>query len=64
MDTPDFKAGLLYVRDDQAQSQNIGVFYNAPSWKDPDFFAFLLLQRLFSNYTQEHHLENVADVKR
>lgn len=51
MDTPKFNPGLLYVRDDQMQNQSLGVFFDAPSWRDPDFFACLLLQRIFGNFT-------------
>lgn len=43
MDTPEFDPGLLYVRDEMMQTQNLGVFFDAPSWKDEDFYAFLLL---------------------
>jgi processing peptidase subunit beta len=43
MEKPKFTPGLLYVRDDAIQNQNLGVFFNAPSWRDPDFFAFLLI---------------------
>jgi mitochondrial-processing peptidase subunit beta len=43
--------------------QNLGVFYNAPSWRDPDFFAFLLLQRIFGNFTQESYFETMIDVE-
>jgi len=27
------------MRDDEMHNLNIGVFFNAPSWNDPDFFA-------------------------
>ena len=62
-ETPKFTPGLLYVRDDQMQQQNVGVFYNAPCWRDPDFFAFLLLQRIMGNFTMDHYLESMADLE-
>jgi hypothetical protein len=35
------------------QNQSIGVFYDAPSWRDKDFYAFLLLQRIFGIFTED-----------
>jgi hypothetical protein len=29
----------MYMRDDEMANLNIGVFYNVPTWKDPEFFA-------------------------
>jgi predicted Zn-dependent peptidase len=63
MDTPRFDPGLLYVRDEMMQTQNLGVFFDAPSWKDEDFYAFLLLQRLFGNYSSEMLHESLGDVQ-
>ena len=63
MDTPKFDPGLLYVRDEMMQTQNLGVFFDAPSWKDEDFYAFLLLQRLFGNYSAEMVHESLGDVQ-
>lgn len=45
------------------QNQSLGVFFDAPSWRDPDFFAFLLLQRVFGNFTSGLHTENIMDLK-
>lgn len=45
-----FNPGLLMIRDDEMVNSSIGVFYDAPSWKHPDFYSFLLLQRMFGNY--------------
>mmetsp|Transcript_42296 Transcript_42296/g.64860 ORF Transcript_42296/g.64860 Transcript_42296/m.64860 type:complete len:284 (-) Transcript_42296:268-1119(-) len=59
---PKFKPGLLYVRDEIMQTQNVGVFYNAPPWGHPDFYAFLLLQRIFGNYSQDLLHESLNDV--
>lgn len=62
LDTPAFTPGYMYVRDDIMQNQALGVFYNAPCWKDPDFFAFLLLQRILGNYSLELKAELFEDV--
>lgn len=43
-------------------AQSLGVFYDAPSWADPDFYAFLLLQRIFGNYSMEFLHESLVDV--
>ena len=63
LDTPVFEPGYLYVRDDMMQNQSLGVFYDAPSWKDEDFYAFLLLQRIFGNFNLEMYHESMVDVK-
>lgn len=62
LDTPEFNPGLLYVQDEMLQNQSLGVFFDAPSWRDPDFFAFLLFQRIFGNFNQEMAAEHLADV--
>ena len=38
-----FNPGLLMIRDDEKVNSSVGVFYDAPSWKDEDFYSFLLL---------------------
>ena len=45
-----FNPGLLMIRDDEMVNSSIGVFYDAPSWKHEDFYAFMLFQRVFGNY--------------
>ena len=39
---PIFTPALLFIRDDEMINSNVGVFYDAPSWKDKDFYSFLL----------------------
>ena len=63
LDTPKFEPGLLYVRDDIMENQSLGVFYDAPGWKNEDFYAFLLIQRIFGNWSQESYYETMIDVK-
>jgi len=43
LDKPVFNPGLMFIRDDEMINSNVGVFYDAPSWKHEDFYAFLLL---------------------
>eukprot|EP01017_Pseudomicrothorax_dubius_P028600 TRINITY_DN3402_c0_g1_i1.p1 TRINITY_DN3402_c0_g1~~TRINITY_DN3402_c0_g1_i1.p1 ORF type:complete len:519 (+),score=156.42 TRINITY_DN3402_c0_g1_i1:145-1701(+) len=61
---PYFTPSVMMVRDDEMANLNVGVFFNAPSWNDPDYYAFLLLQRVLGEYTADkytgHHL-NSAD---
>jgi hypothetical protein len=45
-------------------NSNVGVFYDAPSWKNEDFYAFLLLQRVFGNFSIERNAEHLSDVKK
>ena len=45
-----FNPGLLMIRDDEKVNSSVGVFYDAPSWKDEDFYSFLLLQRMMGSY--------------
>jgi hypothetical protein len=63
-DKPIFTPALLFIRDDEMVNSNVGVFYDAPSWKHEDFYAFLLLQRIFGNYSIDRHAEHLNDVKK
>jgi len=45
-------------------NSSIGVFYDAPSWHHKDFYSFLLLQRVFGNYTIDKNGEHLNDVKK
>jgi processing peptidase subunit beta len=55
---PEYNTSLLYIRDDEMTNSNVGVFYDAPSWKDKDFYSFLLMQRIFGSYSQERNAEH------
>jgi predicted Zn-dependent peptidase len=44
------------------QHQNLGVFFNAPSWNNKDFYAFLLLQRILGNFNSEMYSDVMHDV--
>jgi len=44
---PIYIPALLFIRDDEMYNSNVGVFYDAPSIKDPDYYGFLLLQHMF-----------------
>mmetsp|Transcript_1446 Transcript_1446/g.2530 ORF Transcript_1446/g.2530 Transcript_1446/m.2530 type:complete len:90 (+) Transcript_1446:803-1072(+) len=46
------------------QNQSLGVFYDAPSWRHEDFYSFLLLQRVFGNFSMELLSESLFDTKK
>lgn len=43
LEKPIYNPGLMMIRDDEMVNSNVGVFYDAPSWKHEDFYGFLLL---------------------
>ena len=61
---PIFNPGLLMIRDDEMYNSNVGVFYEAPHWKHPDFYSFLLLQRMFGSYQIDKHAEHLNEVNK
>jgi len=38
------------MRDDEVHNVNAGVFFNAPTIRDPDYFAILFFQRLLGEF--------------
>jgi predicted Zn-dependent peptidase len=52
-DRPLLTGSLIQIRDDDVDLAHCGVFYNAPSWNDEDFFSFQILRRLFDNFVPE-----------
>jgi len=40
----------MYVRDDEMSNLNIGVFYNVPTYTDPEYFAMYVFQELLGEY--------------
>jgi len=61
---PIFTPALLFVRDDEMYNSNVGVFYDAPTIKDADYYAFLLLRDMFGRYRLDEHAEHLNDVKK
>ena len=61
---PVFNPGLLMIRDDEMINSSVGVFYDAPSWKDPDFYSFLLLQRIYGNFAVDKVTGHLNDVSK
>ena len=61
---PIYIPALLFVRDDEMVNSNVGIFYDAPSIKDPDYYSFLLMQNLFGDYRIDKHAGHLNDVKK
>jgi predicted Zn-dependent peptidase len=61
---PIYIPALLFIRDDEMVNSNVGVFYDAPSVKDPDYYSFLLLQNMFGDYRIDKHATHLNDVKK
>jgi predicted Zn-dependent peptidase len=59
-----YTPSLLMIRDDEMYNSNIGVFYDAPSIKHQDYYAFLLLKNIFGSYRIDQHAEHLNDVKK
>lgn len=57
-----YTPSLLFMRDDEMVNSNVGVFYEAPSYKHPDYYAFQLLKRVFGSYSIEKNAEHLNDV--
>ena len=63
-DKPVYIPALLFVRDDEMINSNVGIFYDAPSVKDEDYYSFLLLKHMFGSYRIDQHAEHLNDVKK
>ena len=61
---PIFTPALLMIRDDEMVNSNVGVFYDAPSYKDEDYYSFLLLKHMFGSYRIDKNAEHLNDVKK
>jgi len=45
----------MHIRDDEMVNLNTGVFFEAPKWTHPDYYAFLLFQRILGEYTHNKY---------
>lgn len=45
-------------------NSNVGVFYDAPSIKHQDYYAFLLMKHIFGSYRIDKNAEHLNDVKK
>ena len=46
---PEYHTDLFSMKSDITDNINMGVFYEAPSWLDPDYYSFVLLQRILGD---------------
>ena len=61
---PIFIPALLMIRDDEMVNSNVGVFYDAPSIKHEDYYAFLLLKNMFGSYRIDQNSGHLNDVSK
>lgn len=54
--------GLLMIRDDEMYNSNVGVFFDAPSAKDEDYYAFRLLQAIIGTFRFDKNVEHLNDM--
>jgi len=59
---PIYIPAMLFIRDDEMINSNVGVFYDAPSIKDEDYYAFLLLKHMFGSYRIDENAGHLNDV--
>lgn len=52
---PIYTPSLMFMRDDEMANMNVSVFFNAPSWTNEDYWAFLLINRLMGEYREDRH---------
>jgi len=45
----------MFMRDDEMYNCNIGIFFNAPTWKDPEYFACHMFNNLLGEYRVDKH---------
>lgn len=59
---PIYIPAIQMMRDDEMYNSNVAIFYDAPSYKHHDFYAFQLLKRVFGNFTIQKNAEHLNDV--
>jgi processing peptidase subunit beta len=57
-----FNPALLFIRDDEMVNSNVGIFYDAPSIKHPDYYGFKLLKHMLGSYRVDKNAEHLNDV--
>jgi len=43
------------MRDDEMANVNVGVFFNAPTYKDPEYFAMHMFKNLLGEYRADKY---------
>lgn len=57
-----YTPALLMMRDDEMYNANVGVFFDAPSVNDQDYYQFQLLKHMIGDYQIQKHAEHLNDV--
>jgi len=52
------------IRDDEMINSNVGVFYDAPSVKDEDYYSFLLFKKIFGSFRIDKNAEHLNDTNK
>ena len=55
IEKPIYTPSLMFMRDDEYYNAGVGVFYDAPSWKHEDYYAFLLMERIVGSYSADRN---------
>lgn len=46
---------MMYIRDDEMANVNVGVFFEAPSYDHPDYFAMQVIKELMGSYRADKY---------
>jgi processing peptidase subunit beta len=52
---PYFTPSIMNVRDDELNNLNVGVFFEAPKYSDPDAMAMFFFQRIMGDYRADKY---------
>jgi processing peptidase subunit beta len=61
---PIYIPGLLMIRDDEMYNSNVGIFYDAPSVRDEDYYSFKMFQHMFGSYRIDQNAEHLNDCQK
>ncbi len=61
---PIFTPASMMIREDETENCCTGIFYKAPSWMHEDYYAFLLLERIFGSYAVDQQGAVLNDVNK
>eukprot|EP00331_Platyophrya_macrostoma_P018285 CAMPEP_0176471272 /NCGR_PEP_ID=MMETSP0127-20121128/41036_1 /TAXON_ID=938130 /ORGANISM="Platyophrya macrostoma, Strain WH" /LENGTH=317 /DNA_ID=CAMNT_0017865893 /DNA_START=255 /DNA_END=1208 /DNA_ORIENTATION=+ len=50
---PDFTPSILSMNDVELPNINLGICYEGPGWFNPDYYPFLVLQRIMGEYNKD-----------
>lgn len=56
---PRYTPSTLFMRDDEMTNANVGIFFKAPTWKDPEFFSMFLFRELMGDYRVDKNFQHL-----